>query len=192
MTHSAASPVVRKSAAVRRAEILEAAAVEFAETGFAGTRFEVIAARAAVSHPRIVQMFGSKRALFLEVIDGAFDRVITEFASAAGTAGTARLTVLGDAYRRLLQRDRTVALLMLQGFAASGEATVRDAVASRYLALQDTVAALTGADALQVRSFIATGLVVTVSSALALPGKRTDARWGAWLLELAQGDAHQP
>jgi hypothetical protein len=26
--------------------------------------------------------------------------------------------------------------------------------------------------------------VVTVSTALALPGKRTDAAWGAWLLEM--------
>ena len=28
-------------------------------------------------------------------------------------------------------------------------------------------------------------LVVTVSTALALPGKRIDATWGAWLLQLA-------
>jgi hypothetical protein len=33
-----------------------------------------------------------------------------------------------------------------------------------------------------MRTFFATGLVATVSTALALPGKRTDARWGAWLL----------
>jgi hypothetical protein len=86
----------------------------------------------------------------------------------------------------VLPEPEDVALVMLQGFAASGEVTVRDAVARRYLALQDTVAEPTGADALHVRSFIATGLVVTVSTVLALPGKRTDARWGPWLLELAQ------
>ncbi|MGB0094754.1 MAG: hypothetical protein WBP81_19750, partial [Solirubrobacteraceae bacterium] len=50
--------------------------------------------------------------------------------------------------------------------------------------LQRTVAQLTGADALQVRTFFATGLVITVSTALALPGRRTDATWGARLLEL--------
>ena len=61
---------------------------------------------------------------------------------------------------------------------------VRDAVSRRHLALQRTVAQLTGADALQVRTFFATGLVITLSTALALPGRRTDATWGAWLLEL--------
>jgi AcrR family transcriptional regulator len=182
MSGAATRPSVRKPASVRRAEILDAATIEFAETGLAGTRLEVIAARAGISHPRIVQMFGSKRALFLEVVDSIFDRVLTAFADAT-TSDASQLTTLGDAYRRLLQRDRTVSLVMLQGFAAAGDATVREAVADRYLALQRAVAELTGADAMQVRTFFATGLVATVSTALSLPGKRTDARWGAWLLD---------
>ena len=74
---------------------------------------------------------------------------------------------------------------MLQGYAAAGDTVVREAVAHRYVQLQQTVATLTDADALQVRTFFATGLVVTVSTALALPGKRTDATWGAWLLDLS-------
>jgi AcrR family transcriptional regulator len=179
----------RKPGSVRRAEIISAASIEFAEAGLAGTRLEVIAARAAISHPRIVQMFGSKRALFLEVIDANFDRVAAAFTDAAeapqpSDAGSP-LAALGDAYRRLLQRDRTVALLMLQGYAAAADSVVREAVARRYVRLQDTVAKLTGADALQVRTFFATGLVITVSTALGLPGKRTDAAWASWLLELS-------
>jgi AcrR family transcriptional regulator len=187
MADSAVSPVTRKPASVRRAEILEAAAVEFAETGLAGTRLETIAARAGISHPRVVQMFGSKRALFGEVIETIFDRVEAAFSEAARkrqhTDGSP-LVALGAAYRRLLQRDRTVALTMLQAYAAAGDEVVRDAVARRYLAMQRTVAELAGADALQVRTFFATGLIVTVSTALELPGKRTDANWGAWLLNL--------
>jgi AcrR family transcriptional regulator len=189
MSGGAGAPAgTRKPAAVRRVEILEAAAIEFAETGLAGTRLEVIAARAGISHPRVVQMFGSKRALFLDVVDRIFDGVTVAFTDAANPSGAADrgspLVGLGDAYRRLLQRDRTVALVMLQAYAAAGDEDVREAVARRYLGLQRTVAELTGADALQVRTFFATGLVVTVSTALALPGKRADANWGAWLLEL--------
>ncbi|KDF01356.1 TetR family transcriptional regulator [Mycolicibacterium aromaticivorans JS19b1 = JCM 16368] len=163
------------------------AAAEFAESGLAGTRLEAIAASAGVSHPRVVQMFGSKRALFLDVVAWIFERVTDAFAAAtaAHQAESGPLLVaLGDAYRRLLQRDRVVALVMLHAYAASGDATVRDEVAARYLALQHTVADATGADAMGVRTFFATGLLVTVSSALALPGKRTDAQWGAWVLEL--------
>jgi len=184
---------VRKPAAVRRAEILEAATIEFAETGLAGTGLEAIAARAGISHPRVVQMFGSKRALFVEVIETVFDRVSSAFVDAAARSqavdAKSPLVALGDAYRRLLQRDRTVALAMLQSYAAASDEVVREVVARRYLALQRTVSDLTRADALQVRTFFATGLGITVSTALALPGKRTDATWGAWLLELAEPNA---
>ena len=188
MTADAAASVrERKPASVRRAEIIDAAAVEFAETGLAGTRLEAIAARAGISHPRIVQMFGSKQALFLAVVDAAFDRVAAAFSTAAtpksASDGATPLIGLGDAYRRLLQRDRTVALMMLQSYAAAGNDAVREAVAHRHLALQRAVTDLTGADELEVRTFFATGLLVTISTALALPGKRTDAAWGAWLLE---------
>lgn len=40
---------------------------------------------------------------------------------------------MGEAYRRLLQRDRTTALMMLQSYAAAGDDEVREAVAQRYL-----------------------------------------------------------
>jgi hypothetical protein len=66
---------------------------------------------------------------------------------------------------------------------------VRQLVIRRHLALQRTVAKLTGVDALPVRTFFATGLVVTVSTALALPGRRTDMTWGGWLLELVNPPA---
>ena len=184
---AAASVRVRKPASVRRAEILNAAAVEFAEMGLAGTRLEAIAARADISHPRVVQMFGSKQALFLAVVDATFDRIAAAFGKTAtrlpARDGAASLIMLGDAYRRLLQRDRTVALMMLQSYAAAGDVVVREAVARRHLALQHAVADFTGADELEVRTFFATGLLVTVSTALALPGKRADAAWGGWLLE---------
>jgi hypothetical protein len=94
------------------------------------------------------------------------------------------LVALGDGYRRLLARERPVGLLMLQGYAAAADETVRRLVARRYLSLQRAVAHLTGADALQLRTFFAAGLLMTVTTVLELPGRRTDATWGARLLEL--------
>jgi AcrR family transcriptional regulator len=173
---------VRKPAALRRQEILDAAAVEFAETGLAGTRLEGIASRAGISHPRVVQMFGSKLTLFLQVVDQTFDQIEDAFRASA-SAGETSLLSLGDAYRRLLQRERSIGLVVLQAYAASADDTVRELVARRYLAAQRTVADLTGADANQVRAFVASGLVLTVSTVLQLPGRRKDATWGAWLLE---------
>lgn len=175
----------RKPASERRQEILAAATIEFAETGLAGTRLEVIAARAEISHPRIVQMFGTKRALFLAVIESVFDRIETAFTDAApGAAGpdTPALVVLGNAYRRLLERDREVGLVMLQGYAAAADDAVRMLVSERYRQLQRTVTALTGADPRAVRSFFATGLVFTVSTVLELPDRHVDTDWAEWLL----------
>jgi len=182
---------VRKPAAVRRAEIIEAATVSFAETGLAGTGIEAIAACAGVTHPRIIQMFGTKRALFLDVVAGVFDRIEAAFSEARARGGgeaSSRLVALGDAYRRLLQRDRAVALVMLHAYAAASDEEVREVVGRRYLRLQQAVSDITEADALQVRTFFATGLVITVSTALALPGRRTDATWGRWLLERVADD----
>jgi AcrR family transcriptional regulator len=170
---------VRMPAAARRAVILEAAASEFAGNGLAGGRLDAIAERAGISHPRVVQMFGSKKKLFLEVVDLTFDRIEAAFEHAEPT-----LVALGDAYLKLLRRERTIGLVMLQGFAAAADADVRVAVRKRHLDLMQSIARLTGADGLQVRTFFATGLVQTVSTALELAGRRADTAWSAWILEL--------
>jgi len=174
----------RKPAAVRRAEILEAADAEFAAHGLAGARLEAIGARAGISHPRIVQMFGTKRELFLDVVHAAFDKIDATFSGAEPT-----LLALGDAYRRLLHGERTVGLVVLQAYAAAGDETVREAVRGRHLGLQRTVVRITGADGLQVRTFFATGLIMTISTVLELPDQRADALWSAWVLELADPPA---
>ena len=168
----------RKPAAARRAEIVEAAAAEFGAKGLAGARLDAIAARVGVTQPRVVQMFGSKRELFLAVTDDVFDRIAAAFAAAEPD-----LIGLGEAYRRLLRRDPDVGHVMLQAYAAADDSIVRLAVRRRHLELQRDVARLTGADALRLRTFFATGLVLTVSSLLELPQRRADVTWSAWILE---------
>ncbi|MCP2241951.1 TetR/AcrR family transcriptional regulator [Lentzea aerocolonigenes] len=170
---------VRMPAAARRAVILEAAGAEFARNGLAGGRLEVIAEQAGVSHPRIVQLFGSKKKLFLEVVDVTFDKIEAVFERAEPT-----LTALGDAYVKLLRREPGAGLVMLQGFAAAADPEVQVAVRRRHLDLMKAIARLTGADALQVRTFFATGLIQTVSTALELSERRADTAWSAWILQL--------
>lgn len=157
-----------------------AAEAEFAAKGFAGSRLEAIAVPVGISHPRIVQMFGTKRRLFLDVVHAVFDRI-----EAAFTAAEPTLTGLGDAYRGLLHSEPTTGLVLLQGYAATADETVREEVKQRQLQLQEAITRLTGADAMQVRTFFATGLVFTVSTLLELPERHADAEWGAWILKLA-------
>ncbi|MFG2126186.1 TetR/AcrR family transcriptional regulator [Streptomyces sp. NPDC048751] len=165
---------------------MEAADAEFALKGLSGAGIEAIAARVGISHPRIVQMFGSKRELFLQVVHATYDRIESTFESAEPTLGA-----LGDAYRHLLQSRPTVGLIMLQAYAAAGDTSVQESVRRRQLDLQQTVTRLTEADPMQVRSFFATGLVLTVSTVLDLPERRADTEWGAWIIGLTDPPADE-
>lgn len=62
------------------------------------------------------------------------------------------LVALGDACGRLLRSHRTVGLVVMQGYAAAADESVREAVGRRHLQLQHLVARLSGADMLQVRT----------------------------------------
>lgn len=177
----------RKPAAVRRAEIIEAADAEFSLKGLPGAGIEAIAARVGISHPRVVQMFGSKRDLFLQVVHKAYDRIEATFENAEPT-----LSALGDAYRHLLQSRPTVGLVLLQAYAAAGDVAIQESVRRRQLDLQQTITRLTGADPMQVRSFVATGLVLTISAVLDLPGRRADVEWCAWVIGLTEPPAGGP
>ncbi len=169
----------RLPAAARRAGILAAAEAEFATQGLASARLETIATQVGITHPRIVQMFGSKRSLFLDVVNAAYDKIEAAFAGVEPT-----LISLGDAYRHLLRDEPSVGLVMLQSFAATGDERVREEVRRRHVDLQRSIARLTGADSSQIRTFIATGLIMTVSTVLELPNQRADAAWSAWILDL--------
>lgn len=117
------SGAARRPAAQRRAEILAAAEAEYAAQGLAGARLEVIAARVGITHPRVVQMFGSKRNLFLGVVHGVYDRIEARFADTDPT-----LVALGEAYRRLLRTYTSVGLVMVQSFAATADEDIQEAV----------------------------------------------------------------
>ncbi len=142
--------------------------------------------RADISHPRVVQMFGTKQALFLGVVEQTFTQIEAAFRSSGGDRSPSLLE-LGDAYRLLLRRQRSVGLVMLQAYAAASHDEIRGAVRQRYLDLERVVAEVTGAGANEVRAFMASGLVLTVSTVLQLPARRRDAAWGAWLLEQVVG-----
>src|SRR6201996_5761276 len=68
-------PTRRLSATQRRADLLEAAVIEFAESGYHGTRTADIAARAGVSQPYVYALFPDKRALFLACHDWTTERI---------------------------------------------------------------------------------------------------------------------
>ena len=166
----------------RRGLVLDAAVAEFAEHGWHGARIEAIATRAGISHPYLLRLFSSKRELFIAAMDRAFGRMEDAFTSAVAVDDGDPILALGEAYRLLLRDDPAALRLHVHALAVAGDEEVGAAVTRRYAALLDRMRELSGAPDDRVRTLFAVGLTLTVVTALDLPDRRGDVRWGARLL----------
>ncbi|SIS21714.1 transcriptional regulator, TetR family [Williamsia sterculiae] len=154
------------SGADRRAQVLVIAAREFAEHGLHGASTEAIARDAGITQAYVFRIFGTKKALFLELVRAAFDRVSNGMHEAgADLNGRAALSAMGAQYFDLLA-DRTGLLLQLQGFAACGDPEVRDEVRDCFARLWGTTDGGTGLDAVTVKTFLAYGMLLNVGAAM--------------------------
>jgi len=167
----------RMSGTERRSQVLRIAAAEFANRGLHGASIEVIAREADITQAYVFRMFGTKKALFLELVGAAFDDFSDGMANAAaGARGLDALALMGARYYESLA-DRTTLLLQLQGFAACGDAEVRDLVRARLGRMWDTVADTTGLDPVTVKSFLAFGMLL--NNVAALDADELDEPWAA-------------
>ena len=167
----------RQTAEQRRAEITAAAAIEFGRRGLEGATTDRIAERAGVSQPYVVRLFGTKKALFLAVANRAFERIAETFrATALGETPEERLENMGAAYTVLL-RDRDELALQLQLYAAAYDPEIRACVSQRFAELHELCAELSGADAKQVRGFMAHGMLCNVAAMLDIPQISWDENW---------------
>jgi AcrR family transcriptional regulator len=156
----------RMSGPQRRSQVLGIAAAEFAAHGLHGASVGAIAHEAGITQAYVFRMFGTKKALFLELAGAAFDRFSDGMASAAADAGGLEaLALMGARYYGALA-DRTTLMLQLQGFAACGDDEVRELVRARMGRMWDTVAGTTGLDSVTVKTFLAFGMLLNNAAAL--------------------------
>src|SRR3954452_3510553 len=102
-----ATATTRKTAQVRREEILAVALEEFGEHGLDGTSTDTIARKAGISQPYLFRLFGTKKELYLESVRRCLRQTLELFQeAAAGKSGGDALDAIGQAYRGLLA-DRT-------------------------------------------------------------------------------------
>src|SRR4029453_365640 len=93
------STPTRLSAAERRDQILDAALIEFASSGFEGTSTEDIARRAGISQPYLFPLFGKKKEFFIAPPPRCFRETLEMFQRAAeGLRGEEALKAMGKAY----------------------------------------------------------------------------------------------
>ncbi|HEY1666055.1 MAG TPA: TetR/AcrR family transcriptional regulator [Trebonia sp.] len=164
----AVTAVKKMTADERRAQILSIAAQEFAAGGLHGTSTETIARRAGITQAYVFRLFGTKKNLFIQVVQAAFDQLAEGMrVAAADSSGLDALSAMGVTYDAMLA-DRTALLLQLQGFAAAGEPEVRESVRASLARMWDMVADVTGLDPVTVKSFLAFGMLLNNAAALEL------------------------
>lgn len=159
----------------RRQQVLGIAAEEFAAHGLHGASTEAIARSSGITQAYIFRMFGTKKALFLELVSTAFDRFSDGMRAAAdGKTGREALGAMGLQYYELLT-DRTNLLLQLQGFAACGDDEVQEAMRAHFARLWDTVAGITRLEPVTVKTFLAFGMLLNAGAAM--DTETVDAGW---------------
>jgi AcrR family transcriptional regulator len=172
--------MVRLSAAERTEQIVCAAVTAFSSNGYAGTTTDDVARLAGVSQPYVVRLFRSKQRLFVAALEHACGRIETAFRE----SGATDLAGLGDAYDLLLAH-REVLCMLLHGFAASADPDVGAVVRARFGRIYETIRELTGAEPRDVTGFLATGMLLTVMSAMRAIGPGAPPPAG-WLAEFAE------
>src|SRR5919202_3428835 len=93
----------RQTAAERKDAILDAALVEFARAGLAGTSTEDIARRAGISQPYLFRLFGTKKELYKATAERCLRQTLDLMqTAAAGLGGEEALEAIGRAYMQRL------------------------------------------------------------------------------------------
>jgi AcrR family transcriptional regulator len=183
----AQATTTRQTAVERRVAVLAAANVEFALRGLHGASTDAIARRAGISQPYLFRLFGSKKALFIAVIEDCLARTLESFrAAASGTSGAEALAAIGATYAESIENDKTMLQGQLQSYAASVEdEDIRAVTAQGFGRLVDYVETVSGADRVTVAQFFAKGMLMNVLAAMNYSIK--DEPRDSWAARLAEG-----
>lgn len=157
----------RQTADERREAVIEAALIEFADTGLAGTSTETIARRVGISQPYLFRLFGTKKELFLIAVERCFAETMDVFRQAAkGSTDTQdALLRMGNAYFELIS-DRSKLRMQMQAYAACDDEDVRRAVQRGFGELTGMIIGISGASGEVVAHFMAKGMLLNVMASM--------------------------
>lgn len=156
--------------AERRADVIDAALVEFGKFGFDGTTTSMIAEQAGIQQPYIYALFENKRHLFLTCQETLYERMMAIFKDAfdPGDSPYERLRKMGIAYLSLLE-DEAWIQCHLQILAASGHADLQPQIRDAFVETFAEIEELTGATPEQVARFFASGVLINAMGAMDVP-----------------------
>lgn len=149
--------------------MLRAAITEFAKSGYAGTSTDAIAARAGISQPYLFRLFGTKKDLFVATFAQVGDRIVKElYEASAGLEGEEALHAMGMAYVELMHDPELLQVQMHGYAAATGDPDIAAACRETFEVLWHKVHDDLGLDQEMIQDFFASGMLMTVLSAIDL------------------------
>ena len=141
--------MARLPAERRRRQLLDVALPLFAARGFHGASMDDMAEAAGVTKPVLYQHFGSKRELYLEVLDDVGNRLLDAIGKAAAAAGGPRQQVENgfSAYFRFVADNESAFRVLFVGSGRdSADGGFVQAVRRVEDAIADAIAVLIEAD----------------------------------------------
>ena len=165
----------------RRAQLIGVARSLFALRGLEGATIEDIAAGAGVSKPVVYEHFGSKEALYTEVVDSEFERLLTVITEALGADAGPRV---------LLERAAYALLDYIENHTDGFRILVRDAPPSQPEGTFSTLLSRIAADVEHILSkeFSSRGLSAEVGGMYAQMLVGMVAMTGQWWLDARSPD----
>ena len=170
----------RLPAVRRRHQLLDVSLEVFAKQGFHGTSMAEVAEAAGVTKPVLYQHFGSKRELYLQLLDDVGQRLLEEVQKATAAAGGPRQQVASgfEAYFHFVADHESAFRLLFGGDGREADREFADAVRRVEDAMADAVAALIEADIddehRRLLAYGIVGLAEATSRYWVLGGRRED------------------
>src|SRR3954447_298665 len=159
----------RKTADVRREDVLVAARDVFAEHGLSGASTDEIARKAGISQPYLFRLFRTKKELFIAAAERCMRETRETFEQAAeGKSGAEALHAMGDAYGELIRSNPNRLRGQLQSYAACNDPEICAVVRKGYGEIVGTVERASGVDPEVLSAFFARGMLMNVIAAMDL------------------------
>jgi AcrR family transcriptional regulator len=160
----------RRTADERRVDVIDAAVIEFATWGLHGASTEAIAARAGISQPYVLRLFGTKKALFIAAVQHVSGRIMALWERALDEVDPAlepeqKLWAIGRRYEELVREVHGLRLV-LQSFASAEDPEIR---AEAHRCLREMHAWITAripASPVAIQRWFAAGMMLTVAASI--------------------------
>lgn len=144
----------------RRELVLKAACQVFGDHGYDGTTTAEVARAAGVSQPYVVRMFGTKEALFLDVLRMSLDSLLADFRAAlADESDVPVMARLGRAYIDLID-NRGLLLSLMHGFVLGRDPQIGAAARKGFLDVYRFLRHDAGFSVQETHDFLASGMLI--------------------------------